>query len=228
MLPAPVKLTGVVTDNTGQPLKGVWIDHTGASVENIVTDSNGQFDIETRAPAVVFRQNGFKSKYWRVGDTGHVKIVLDGPAPLFKECSTLSRCESIRGFHSTFCLPQIKGVHVSKQGNDVDYGQRSFWVTAPAGRVWLQHASGPMWGEGLPFNEQVWSAKDYAEMTYRDRDGFWIIDARGTSSYGLHWRLLGHPFETAEYRAIPEGSTALLDKVLDGACVLPSRPKNAR
>jgi hypothetical protein len=223
MLPSPVRLTGVVTDNAGQPLKGVWIDHTGARVENIVTDSNGRFDIETRAPAVVFRQNGFKSRYWRVADTGPVKIVLDGPAPLFRECNASSRCLSLGGFHSTFCLPRIKGVKVSNQGNDVDYGQRFFWTATAAGRVGIQHASGPMWGDGLPFNEQVWSAKDYTETTYRDRDGFWIIDVRVTSSYGLHWRLLGHAFETAEYRALPDGSTTLLDKVLDGACITPTR-----
>lgn len=219
MLPSAVRLSGVVTDNGGTPLSDVWINHTGVRVENIKTDSHGRFDIETRAPAVVFRKNGFQSKYWRVSGDGPVTVVLTGPAPQAKACRAVSSCLTIEGFMSAFCLPGIPGVNVGKQSNDIDYGQRFFWVKTQDGQAGIQHAAGGMWGPGLPLDEDVWSARDYMETTYIDREGFSIIDARGKSGDGKCWRVLGHAFETASYRNVSAQDASLLDRVLDGACV---------
>jgi hypothetical protein len=116
-------------------------------------------------------------------------------------------------------------VTVGKPGNDIDYGQRVFWVKTQSGTAGIQHASGGMWGPGLPLNEDVWSARDYVEKSYIDRDGLGIIDARGSSIDGKCWRVLGHPFETASYRNVPEHDTALLDRVLNGVCVEAKRFK---
>ncbi len=222
MLPSPIRLSGVVTDTLGKPIPGVWINHTGSRFENITTDRAGRFDIETGAPAVVFRGDGFQSRYWKVNQSGAITIAL-APAPRAKACGQPSRCMSLEGFHACFCLPRIRGVKVSAQGNDVDYGQRLFQVKTRNGTVAIQHAAGGMWGSGLPFNEDVWSASEYSEKTWVDDKGFFIIDARGKSANGRCWRVLGHAFETASYRNVPEQDTVLLDRVLDGACVKPVR-----
>ena len=226
LAPSPVRLSGVVMDKDGRPISDVWINHTGVRIENVKTDSHGRFDIETRAPAVVFRKDGFQSKYWRVSGDGSLAVVLTGPAPRAKACRAFSSCATLKGFMSAFCLPKVSGVNVSKQGNDIDYGQRSFWVTTQSGKAGIQHAAGPMWGPGLPFDEDVWSAHDYAETTYSDSEGFSIIDARGKSIDGKCRRLLGHVFETASYRNVPEEDIALLDRVLDGACVEATQVKS--
>jgi len=224
MLPSPVRVSGVVTDSDGKPLSEVSIDHTG--VGYVRSDSSGRFDIQTRAPAIVFRKDGFHSKYLRVTGAEELKIVLSGPAPRFRECGAFSGCISLKGlgFMSTFCLPRVSGVNVSKQNNDIDYSQRSFGFATPNGYVGIQHAAGGHWGSGRPLDEQVWSAEEYVETTYRDRDGFLIIDARGKAHDGRHWRVLGHVFETAAYRNASRENTALLGRVLDGACVV--RPKS--
>ena len=224
MLPSPIRLSGVVTDNEGRPLSDVRIDHTGARSGTVRTDLQGNFDIETRAPAVVFRKNVFQSQYLRVdsGEKTALAITLAGPAPFAKECGPRPSCSSLRYFGSAFCLPKIHGVNVSKQGNDIDYGQRSFWITTSAGKVGVQHAAGPMWGSGLPLDEQVWSATEYTETSYRDREGLLITDARGKSIDGKRWRDLGHAFESASYRGVSEQQAVLLDRVLDGACVKPT------
>jgi len=219
MLASPVRISGVVTDNQGMRLSDVWINHAGARVESIKTDSQGQFDIQTQAPAIVFRKSGFESRYWRVRPDRTLAIVLAGPAPLARFCGTSSRCLHLDGFMSAFCLPKIPGVNISKQGHDIDYGQRFFWVKTPTGKAGIQHAAGPMWGSGLPVDQDVWSARDYAEASYIDPEGFGIIDARGNSADGKYWRVLGHAFETASYRNVAERDTLLLDRVLDGICV---------
>lgn len=223
MLASPVRLSGVVVSSDGRPLSDVWINHTGVRVENIKTNSSGQFDIHTRAPAIVFSKDGFQSKYWQVTGESDARIILVGAAPRMRQCGTFSHCVSLKGFMSAFCLPSIPGVNVSKQGNDVDYGSRSCWITTPGGTPGIQHAAGGMWGPGLPFDEDVWSARNYSERTYVDDEGYNIIDARGKSSDGKCWRVLGHVFETAAYRNVAEPDTPLLDRVLDGACFKPNR-----
>jgi len=219
MLPQSVHLSGIVTDHGGKPLSEVWINHTGARIENVQVDGQGHFDIETRAPAIVFRKNGFQSKYWKVSENRNMVIALDGPAPPANQCDASAGCVSLEGFRSAFCLPRIPGVNVSKQANDADYGQRLFWIETPRGKAGIQHAAGGMWGAGLPFNEDVWSAVSYVERTSIDPQGFNIIDARGKSADGYCWRMVGHFSETASYRRVSQQDTELLDQVLDRLCI---------
>jgi hypothetical protein len=75
-------------------------------------------------------------------------------------------------------------------------------------------------GHGRPSDELDWSAQNYVETSYRDPEGFLIIDARGKDIDGKCWHVLGHVFETAAYQNVPEEETSLLDRVLDGACVV--------
>lgn len=188
------------------------------------TDSLGRFSIETRAPVVVFRKSGFQSKYWRIGNTGdNLEIVLSGPAPQMKPCTAASRCVSLKYFGSAFCVPGIKGVHVSKQGNDVDYGKRSFWIQSRDGKVGVGHGAGPMWGSGFPFDDDVWSATEYSEAAYQDQEGYLITDARGRDTEGKYWRVLGHAFETISYRDLSEQDARQLNRVIDSVCVQPTR-----
>ena len=225
LLPSVLRLSGVVTDGAGNPLPEVWISHTGLALGNSKTDSNGRFEIETRAPAIVFRKGGFQSRYLRI-DNGHensLAIILAGPAPQMKSCNGASGCISLEFFGGAFCLPKIRSVHVSKQGNDVDYGCRSLWITTPGGNVGVQHCSGGLWGSGFPFDQDVWSASEYTEAAYQDREGFLITDARGKSPEGKYWRVLGHAFETVSYRRVSAQDGAVLDRVIDGACIKPAR-----
>jgi len=225
LLPSPVKLSGVVTDAAGHPLSEVWISHAGPGVANSKTDPNGRFEIETRAPAIVFRKGGFQSKYLRIDNKREksLAIILAGPAPQMRSCSGSPGCISLDSFGSAFCLPKIHSVNVSKQGNDVDYGCRSFWIRTPGGKAGVQHCSGGLWGSGFPFDQDVWSAEEYTEIAYQDREGFLITDARGEDPKGKYWRVLGHALETVSYRNASAPDAAMLDRVIDGACIKPVR-----
>lgn len=223
LLPSPIHLSGVVTDGSGKPIAGVRIDHSGSSSKS---DSAGRFDVRTRAPAVVFRATGFQSRYYRLADDTTLTVTLGGPTPLMKQCGLCVSCLPLKQFVSVLCLPRVHGVHAGEQGNDIDYGQRWLWIKTSSGKkVGIQHGAGPMWGTGLPFDVDVWLARKYTEIDYRDAKGLPIVDARGQNADGRCWRVLGRFGETASYRDVPAGDTALLDQVVDGASVRPAQAK---
>ena len=223
LLPSEIHLSGVVTDSGGRPLADVWIDHSGTSGK---TDSEGRFDIRTRAPAVVFRSRGFQSKYYRLTGDVTLAVALDGPTSPLQQCGACTNCVPLEGSRGVLCLPRVRGVHVSALGNDIDYGKRWFWIKTRTGKkTGIQHAAGGMWGSGLPFDEDVWSAREYRETDYRDASGLRVIDARGKNADGTCWRMLGKFGETASYRNVPAEDTPLLDEVLDGATVRPVQAK---
>lgn len=220
MLAAPVRVAGVVTDAKGTPLAGVSIDHTGIRSRSVETDAQGRFDIGTRAPAIVFRKIGYQSKYWRVSEDRALAITLSGVVARLADCAQFSKCVTLSGWSSEFCFPRIRGTKVSEQVNDIDYGARLFSFKIPGGRVWIRHGSGPMWGPGWPLDSDVWSATNYSEKVFSDHDGHPVIDARGESSDGKYWRSLGHFGESAAYREVSKQDAALLDRVLDGVCLV--------
>ena len=60
LLPQPRKVSGWVLDPSGAPIAGAHIDHSDAhDQEQLFTDELGRFYVETRAPALVVRKQGF-------------------------------------------------------------------------------------------------------------------------------------------------------------------------
>jgi hypothetical protein len=196
----------------------VWLHHASAKDQTAKTSREGRFEIETSAPAIVFRKEGFNAKYYRFERDANVEVQLDPIANSLRTCQTSADCRSLNGFMSEFCLPTVPGIKATQQRNDLDYGQRLYLIQTATGRKRIQHAAGPMWS-GLPLDEDVWSAVDYTERDYRDLEGFLIVDARGSTADGKRWRVLGRAFETASYRELSPDEANLLDRVLDGACL---------
>lgn len=219
LLKTSIQLSGTVTDSSGNPLSGVSIYHSGTRAFTPTTNDLGRFKIDTRAPAIVFRKAGFNAKYYRTEQDAVVNIALEPAADALKTCPSSSRCLSLDVFLAAFCLVKVHGVEATRQGNDIDYVQRQFLIRTPRGIGGIQHAAGPLWGSGLPLDEDVWSAIKYEERDYLDRDGFQVLDARGTYPNGNRWRVLGRAFETASYRNLPVVEARVLDRVLDSVCL---------
>jgi hypothetical protein len=219
MLSEAVHLSGVVRDVGGKPLADVWINHATLDHPALKTNAKGHFDIETRAPAIVFRKDGFSGRYYRVDRNANLEITLERAHPL-TACSSSAACMSLKGFASIFCLPKVRGIKTLAQNNDIDYGTQWFVLRTSTGKKGIQHAAGPMWGMGL-LDEDVWSAVQYTETDYRDLEGFGVIDARGKSASGESWRVLGSFGESASYRMASEDEAKMLDRVLDGICLKP-------
>lgn len=163
MLQSPVHLSGLVTDADGRSLADVWIQHASLKDLSGKTDAQGRFDIRTQAPAIVFLKDGFNGSYYRVQHDDTLEIKLE-PARPFRTCQSSPDCVSLKGWPSRFCFQRVRGVKVTAQVNDIDYGQRLFVVQRPAGKCVIQHAAGGMWGSWLPFDEDVWSLFPRASM----------------------------------------------------------------
>ncbi len=222
LLPDFVHLQGTIVGPDGKALSGVAIGHTNYYTDIGQPDAEGRFDLSTRAPAIVFRKEGYRSRYLRVERDASLEIRLQPVDKALDLCSPSASCAPLPESLSEFCLPRVKGVRVGALVSDCDYVVRAFTVRTQAGRRGIGHASGVLWGSGLPHDEDVWSAVEYSETSYRDSRGFPIVDARGKAANGRCWRVLGRFNETAYYRDVPEEAIGLLDKTLDGVCARPT------
>jgi hypothetical protein len=217
-------VSGVVSDSSGRPISGASIQHLGRTILDGTTDSTGHFEFSTQVPAFVIRKNDYESAFVRTENAHSIQITLKQSEARIPACSSKNVCTSVSGWGTVFCFPSIKGVTVSEQTNDIDYGNRIYSVKSEHGRQGMRHGGGPMWGGGLPFDEDVWSSVEYSEKTYQYGTGV-ITDAKGKSASGKYWRSIGRFGESATYHAADKESAALLDRVIDGMCVRDEKRK---
>jgi len=218
LLPDAQQVSGFVVDLGGAPIPNAWVYHLGGR-DSAKTDARGHFDLTTRVPRVVIRKSGYESYVLDTQRAKEVKLILRPVSRNLPMCKGTDSCHSLNG---SFCFPKVKGVKAHTPGSDVDYRAESFTV----GKKGILHGSGSVWTFGVPFDEDVWEATDYREdsFTQMGLGGLiGIVDARAKSSKGTYWRYLGEVSESASYRDVNQATAALLDKVLEGVCLLPLR-----
>ena len=156
----------------------------------------------------------------RTKDTTESRITLQklSENQLLPTCSNTGRYDGIDGWGASFQFPRTSGVKASRQGQDIDYGARNYYVETKQGPKGIRHGSGPLWSFGTPLDQDVWRSVKYEEATY-DVAGLMIIDARGQLPNGNRWRNLGKFGESASYSNIDEATAKILDQFLDGACL---------
>jgi hypothetical protein len=215
-----VHITGFVVDLSGNPVEGAAIVHAGRTMP--ITDTEGRFEVDTSAPAFVVRKQGFRSEFVRINSANVPRITIQK----IKETMTFPTCSGggligIKGFQSEFHFHRVRGVIVGRQGGDVDFGQRFYYVETKQGRKSIGHSSGPKWGSGLPTDENIWRSQKYDETIYAaGNEG--ILDARGEFANGNRWRSLGRLGETAVYSDVDEATARILDRFLNRACLSPA------
>jgi hypothetical protein len=220
LLPNEQNVSGVVVDSSGHPIEGALIQNTDLGRKIITTDANGRFNLSTRAPAFVIRKPGYDGEFMRTINAKSARITLNVSQNLMAPCANKSSCKAIGGFGGIFCFPKVAGIKVSKQGNDVDDGQRFFSVQSKNGVGSIWHGAGVNWSLGVPSNEEVWLSVDYSERELL-ADGYTVIDARGKTADERFWRYVGSIGESASYRNVDKESAALLDSV----CTLKDKNK---
>ena len=219
-------IKGVVVDSEGKPVAGASIDHSNDNKRAHVTGPSGRFELDTNAPLLVVRKAGYRSGVVRTKDATEVRIVLQtAERRSFPMCSTSAKCYGIDGWDASFRFPVVPGVEASKQGHDIDYGFRSYYVRTGQESKGIQHGSGPMWSLGIPVDQHVWRSNSSYEEVVFDADGLTIIDARGQSRDGKRWRSLSKFGETASYFDADEATAKILDQLLDGACLSSPAPR---
>jgi hypothetical protein len=220
LLPAPRKVSGWVLDPDGAPIAGAHIDHSDVrEPEQLFTDELGRFYVETRAPALVIRKQGFDGHRITTEQPGPLRITLQRAAPL-RACK--SACVGLKGLRNLFCLPSIPGIHISEQGQMGESVMREIMISTSDGLRELLFGGGPNWSLGIPYTGDVWESSDYSEKSYTAGDVD-VIDARGKATNGKLWRYVGTFGESAAYYEVDPGDAVLPDKLLDGVCAGPSR-----
>jgi hypothetical protein len=223
LLPQTRHIQGVVIDSEGRPVAGARINHSNDRLEH-KTDSEGRFELDTRAPALVVRKAGFRSRFLMTLDAAEPRLTLQKlrEDQLFPPCANPAAYRGIEGWGASFLFPRTKRVIGGRQVQDADYGARSYYVRTNAGPKGIMHGSGPSWSFGIPSDRDVWRSVKYDEVVY-NFEGMAIVDARGQFSDGGRWRYLGKFGESASYSGIDDATAKILDRFLDGACLKPER-----
>src|SRR5579872_433054 len=134
-------VSGVVVDSAGEALSGVAIEYAGQT--RIASDGQGRFRFNTRSLAVVLRKRGHRSFFLRTDHAEDLRVVMEISQPKSAPvCRVNQTCETLRGWPATFCFPKVKGMKASRQGNDVDYGERAYTVRTPGGPKSIGHGAG--------------------------------------------------------------------------------------
>jgi hypothetical protein len=222
LLREPQPVSGIVVDSAGNPIAGAHVDHTDVKAqEQLFTDEQGRFRFLTGAPAIVVRKLGFNGQRIRLDSSASFKIVLSPATKTMPTCKL--KCEALSSSGSAICLPRAPGIQVSEQGTYDETVTQMFRLQTRDGQRELLHGSGPMWSLGVPFTGDVWESIEYQESAYLvgtgDSD---VVDARGKTPDGKLWRYLGRFGESASYYEVDDAGAALLDRVLDGACIATS------
>jgi hypothetical protein len=230
LLAEPINVTGLVIDTQGRPVADASIDHSNDTRQAHKTDSDGRFELATRAPALVFRKAGFRSELVRSQNATEIRITLQRTSDLakFPICSGAGRYEGLEGSSASFQFPRIEGIKARPQVFSIDADVRTYDAhTKP--RKAITHGSGSVWSRGIPSDLDVWKSVKYEEAAFSapgaTAAGITIIDARGQFGNGNRWRYLGNLGESAVYSDVDERTATVFDRLLDGACLKAPTPK---
>ena len=151
LLSSARKVSGVVVDEEGNPIVGAEIHHASHLHFRLTTLEQGEFEVETRAPVLLVRKEGYESRILMTEDAA-VRITLRRGAesegglnrteesPAFR--ITLRKTQGRRrfpvcpgsgqrrrnlGLSTSFVFPKVPGVGVSDEGHDVRSEERRGW-----------------------------------------------------------------------------------------------------
>lgn len=219
-------LSGIVVDIDGKPVEGVRIDH--ASMQGFgdrSSDRDGHFVVGTSSRPVVFRKPGYQGQMIPPSSAANLRIVLKSATKEFPVCKTLRDYNGINDGTPGLYFPEVDGVSADARGSDADYVTRGYSVKTKGGWKGIVHGRGSAWSFGIPTSMDVWESAEYSDTSYPEisfmQGHTTIVDARGKTRSGKFWRYLGLFGESAAYRDVDEPTARILDRVIDGACLLP-------
>jgi hypothetical protein len=219
LLPQFRLLSGVVTDQQGNPVAGARFDHLDELAKSRYVDAEGKFEFYTKGAALVLRKVGFNSVFLEAREARDLTIVLTpAVSRAFPTClSKAGESVSLQGWSALFVFPRGQGVDASPESDDSGYGKRLYYVSTRDGDRAIEHGSdgGPSSRLGIPTDGDVWLSTEYHETIYNNG----ILSAQGRLGNGNRWRYLGRFGESASYSDVDDATAEILDKVLDGACI---------
>ena len=217
-------ISGIVVDEKGAPLAGVSVQHVVFAFRPLLTDANGAFRVSPGGAAVVLRKAGYDSAFLRIGTERNFRIEMHPARERhLPKCEANARCEKFGGATGSLCFPVPANVTTNLEKGP-DGAAIIYRAKGPSGERRAIHGIGFSWSLG-PSSYDVWGSAEYSEVVYSDLN---IIDARGVTGAGKHWRFFGITpgpnapllLEGMEYRDLDPASAAIFDQAIDGACLL--------
>ena len=225
---------GIVKSKSGKPISEVLV--CTSSYACTKTDSDGRFD-----PSMI------RPKEWGTSlRRGMFRFSKEGYKPFIETHATANDgfdVTLVEGHVIPWDIPACKGkdlrvgfnIKVSvpddtqvSRVRDSDYETIAFKFGNTD--EWMQIGSGPSWGTGLPFKEDVDNSVEILDRDIRfpltpivnklSLDG---IDVQGRLADGKRWRFAGHAFETLTYRNVSPAAAKFFDSIINGGCFQLSR-----
>lgn len=226
LLPTARTIVGLAVDQDGHPVKDAEIEHSAipdplGGGRTVKTGADGRFQITTKAPLIVIRKPGFTSAFLRTQEAAsdhEQRFVLKTVTRTLPICSKNRKYETLEGWRAFLRFSPMKQIKVSRQGHDVDYGMRFYYLNTPHGKVGIGHGSGPTWSHGTPLDSDVWKSVKFEEDSFEVL-GFRVLDSRGEWADGTRWRTIAKFGETASYSKQDKETARILDEFMDGVCV---------
>lgn len=187
-----VFLSFVVVDGDGRPLEEATVGHTEKRFDVGRSGKDGRIAVETDAPRIVIRKEGFQSVAVRPREVKRGgRVVLE------------------RSWGTEVCVTSFPA-----PGWDAEPVRSGTRVQRFGG---VRHGTSPMWGALVPSTEKVWASATYSEREIL-LNGARSVDARGVMADGRHWREMGNFGERISYADVSAETAAELDKAIEGLC----------
>jgi hypothetical protein len=229
LLPHPVHISVTAVDDAGKPIDAAQVANTGDPTRLILTAAGGHVQLTTRAPVIVIRKIGYRSATIRPSESLQTTVTLHrmGNTGDLPACQSGEHLVGLGGWEARFRFERSDFVvPAGKSRKDVDYGAQLFVLRQLPNKPALEQASGPMWGNGEPGDQQVWSSIAYEEAVFRDSSGQPVIRAHGKGRNGQYWGMLGHFMETADYTGADQPTAQAFEQFLDHVCELKQPARN--
>ena len=192
MLLLAVVLSFVVVDGNGRPLEGATVGHTEKRFTMVRTGTDGRVALETAAPRIVIRREGYQAVAVRPSE------MKAGGRVVLERSGRTEVCVTSFPAPGWDAQPVRSGTRVQRFGG-------------------VRHGTSPMWGALVPSTKRVWESETYSEREML-LNGRPAVDARGVMADGRHWREMGNLGETISYADVSATTAAELDKAIEGLC----------
>jgi len=222
LLPVEQTVAGKFVDQDGNPLAGAIVGHLNPRNELSGPLAGTDFEVRTRAPWIVVRKPGHWSSRIETRSANNLRVTLRRVESMASppSCGPGEKTLGLKGWGEVIRFLPTSRIEEGRQGADIDYGIRGYFLKGFRRRSAIQHGGGPLWSLGQPFVTDVWQSVEYSERVF-EIGPLELLDARGQTPDERHWRYIGHFGESVTYREADRETAVLFDQFLDGLCLAP-------
>ncbi|MGP0021197.1 MAG: carboxypeptidase-like regulatory domain-containing protein [Candidatus Sulfotelmatobacter sp.] len=218
-------ITGRVTDSHAQPIADVMVAGTqelaagGPREFKVRTDADGNYSLASVGQIIFFRKNGYRPftyKRTATETTLNITLPLEDSGWKVPRCTEEQQRQRRYGDRLRFQAP--RSAKAKKGEPDADNWR--VFLSFPGNRkegliIW----SGPLLGGGFGYIAPEQWYKEASTVLERSDREFGIIDVRGTTPGGRHWRSISWMTDIVWYHDASAEAAQFFDRIIDSGCL---------